>query len=35
LWATIAVSTALALAAFLTVVAFERLAIPWRSEDHE
>jgi len=25
----------LALAAFLTVVAFERLAIPWRSEDHE
>ena len=35
LWATIAVSTALALAAFLMVVAVERLAIPWRSEANE
>ncbi|MSQ43704.1 MAG: ABC transporter permease [Chloroflexi bacterium] len=35
LWATIAVSTALALAAFLMVVAVEHLAIPWRSEANE
>jgi NitT/TauT family transport system permease protein len=32
LWATITVSTALALAGFLLVVLVERLAVPWREE---
>jgi ABC-type nitrate/sulfonate/bicarbonate transport system permease component len=32
LWATIAVSSAIALAGFLAVVLAERLLVPWRDE---